>query len=111
MDRRTGRSHLTAFLSCDDGLSWGRGLLLDERDHVSYPDGAQAGDGTIFIVYDRDRHGAKEILMARFTEGDVLQGKWTSAAAAPRVLINRATGADTSGAARAPLGQGIAPEA
>jgi hypothetical protein len=35
------RSHLTAYLSDDDGRSWHGGLLLDERNGVSYPDGVE----------------------------------------------------------------------
>lgn len=31
------------------------GLALDTRDNVSYPDAAQDVDGTIYIVYDRER--------------------------------------------------------
>ena len=70
----TGRSHLTALLSEDDGETWRGGLLLDGRRDVSYPDAAEAPDGTIYAVYDRERYGAGEILMARFTEEDVLRG-------------------------------------
>ncbi len=36
------RSHLTAWLSEDDGKTWRGGLMLDERATVSYPDGFQA---------------------------------------------------------------------
>ncbi|MDR0606485.1 MAG: glycoside hydrolase, partial [Bacteroidales bacterium] len=71
----TGRSHLTAKISTDDGVSWNEGLLLDERESVSYPDGVQDKDGTIWIVYDRDRNGAGEILLAKFREEDVIAGK------------------------------------
>jgi hypothetical protein len=71
----TGRSHLTAMISTDDGISWNEGLLLDERESVSYPDGVQDKDGTIWIVYDRDRLGAGEILLAKFREEDVIAGK------------------------------------
>jgi hypothetical protein len=63
----TGRSHLTAQLSTDDGATWNDGLLLDERSGVSYPDGVQDKDGLIWITYDRDRGGAGEILLAKFT--------------------------------------------
>lgn len=70
----TGRSHLTAQLSRDDGITWNDGLLLDERSGVSYPDGVQGEDGLIWIVYDRDRQGAGEILLATFREEDVLAG-------------------------------------
>jgi len=65
------RCNLTAYLSRDDGRTWSGGLLLDERPGVSYPDGVQANDGTITVVYDRDRTGAREILFAEFTEEDV----------------------------------------
>lgn len=70
-----GRSHITARLSTDDGRTWNEGLLLDERVGVSYPDGIQATDGLIRIVYDRDRQGAGEILLATFRERDVIAGR------------------------------------
>lgn len=85
----TGRSNLTAFLSEDDGRSWQGNLLLDERQGVSYPDGAQAADGRIYIIYDRDRYGAKEILMAVFTEEDVLAQAAVSPASRLKVLIDK----------------------
>ena len=69
---KTGRSHLMAFLSQDDGESWSRGLLLDQRLGVSYPDGQQTSDGTIYITYDRNRTGEQEILMTHFKEEDIL---------------------------------------
>lgn len=65
------RSSLTAFLSEDDGRTWGPGLLLDDRASVSYPDGFQAPDGTIHVLYDWNRHTDAEILLATFTEADV----------------------------------------
>jgi hypothetical protein len=67
------RTHLTAYLSDDDGVSWRGGLLLEERG-CSYPDGVQADDGRIYVVYDQGR-GAGQILMAVFTEEDVVAGK------------------------------------
>jgi len=73
--RFTGRSHLTARLSEDDGATWNDGLLLDERPAVSYPDGVEADDGRITIIYDRDRQGDGDILMAVFREEDVLEGQ------------------------------------
>ena len=74
VDMRTGRSHLFAFISGDDGYSWSDGLLLDERPGVSYPDGQQTPDGTIYITYDFDRRGNQNILMTSFTEDDILSG-------------------------------------
>ena len=49
------------------------GLLLDERHGISYPDGFQSEDGRIFIQYDYKRE-CGEILLATFTEADVLAG-------------------------------------
>jgi predicted neuraminidase len=72
---RTGRSHLTAFVSTDDGRTWGGGLLLDERAGVSYPDGQQTPDGVIRIIYDYSRTGSRHILMAEFREEDVAAGR------------------------------------
>ena len=92
INQRIGRSHLTAYLSNDEGQTWSKGLLLDERRYVSYPDGVQAPDGTIYIVYDYKRHTDKEILMATFTEEDVTQGQRVTDKVRLQVLINKATG-------------------
>ena len=81
-----GRNNLTALLSEDDGKSFPYTLLLDERNEVSYPDVKEADDGFIYITYDRERGGfksslkevfdsAREILMAKITEEDILQGR------------------------------------
>ncbi|MDD4870748.1 MAG: sialidase family protein [Kiritimatiellae bacterium] len=86
------RSHMTARLSDDDGKTWQGGLMLDERTGVSYPDGVQSPDGTIYVIYDFSRTGEKQIFMAVFTEDDVIKGQWTSSKARQRVLINQATG-------------------
>ncbi len=86
------RSHLTAFLSQDDGETWSQGLVLDERSGVSYPDGFEAPDGTIGIIYDRNRATDSEILMARFTEEDILQGRFSTPKARARIIVNKALG-------------------
>ena len=65
--------------------------MLDERLNVSYPDGDQDKDGTIYVIYDWERYKDKEILMARFTEEDVLAGKIVSSNGALRLLVNKAT--------------------
>lgn len=81
-----GRSHLTAMLSEDDGNTWPYKLLLDERANVSYPDATEADDGYIYITYDRERGcflnslekvyaSAREILIAKITEEDIVAGK------------------------------------
>ena len=72
MDAATpARTHLTAFLSSDDGLTWSGGLLLDERREVSYPDIAQAPNGEIYVYYDYNRVTDAAILFARFRDEDV----------------------------------------
>ena len=87
-----GRNNLTARLSMDDGVSWTPGLLLDERRDVSYPDGTQAEDGSIYIAYDHDRYGEREILMAKFTEQDILAGRIEDPRSRLRILVSQARG-------------------
>ena len=94
MDKKTERSHLTAFLSTDDGKTWSGGLLLDERNGVSYPDGQQTADGLIRIIYDYSRTGDRHILMATFREEDVVTGKDVSGAVRLRQLVSEASGDD-----------------
>jgi len=89
LDRRTERSHLTAFLSEDDGRTWSGGLLLDERSGVSYPDGQQGRDGIIRIIYDYSRTGAGAILMAAFTEEDVAAGNPGSAGVSLKKVVSK----------------------
>ncbi len=95
----TGRSHLTAQLSTDDGATWNDGLLLDERGGqnysngvpggVSYPDGVQDKNGLIWITYDRGRNSVGEILLAKFREEDVLAGKDVSGAVVLKQVISK----------------------
>ena len=89
MDIKTGRSHMMAFLSTDDGLSWSRGLLIDERPRTSYPDGQQDKDGRIHIIYDFARTGDQLILKTEFTEADILDPRHDTAMI--RVYDNRKT--------------------
>lgn len=86
------RSHLMAFISKDDGKSWSRGLLLDERETISYPDGQEAEDGTIYITYDYNRTNDREIYFASFREEDVLAGEAKSNDVRLRQLLNKGTG-------------------
>jgi predicted neuraminidase len=91
-ERLQKRTHMSAWLSEDDGQTWKGGLLLDERNAVSYPDGFESPDGLIHILYDRNRHTDAEILLAKFREEDVLAGKIVSKDAKLRMLANKATG-------------------
>ncbi len=91
LDERTDRSDLTAYVSKDDGVSWTGGLVIDHRTGVSYPDGVEAPDGTIFLVYDFDRKGEKEILLTHFRESDVA-AETEASLQTRRRTINKATG-------------------
>jgi predicted neuraminidase len=84
-----GRSHLTAQISTDEGATWSEGLLLDERGGVSYPDGVQDVDGLIWIVYDHDRQGDGEILLAKFREEDAVAGKDVSGAVTLKRTVSK----------------------
>jgi len=92
LDQRTGRSLLTAYRSSDEGKTWSGGLLLDERNGVSYPDGQQTADGLIRIIYDFDRTRARNILMAAFREEDVAAGKAVSGTVALRQVVSQGSG-------------------
>ena len=103
------RVHMTAVLSEDDGVTWKGGLRLDDRDSPSYspdesphrrieklttyPDGAQTGDGRIWVSYDLSRYGAdgREIVLARFREADVLAGKLVSPDSRLKIRVHKLT--------------------
>ncbi|MBN1420442.1 MAG: exo-alpha-sialidase [Planctomycetes bacterium] len=87
-----GRVKLSAWLSEDDGSTWKGGLVLDDRSGVSYPDGFQAPDGMIYISYDRNRATDGEILMARFSEDDILAKKLVGPRSKLKMLISRPLG-------------------
>lgn len=94
MVRHAGRSrsHLTAYLSEDDGLTWGQGLTIDERSGVSYPDAVEGPPGEIRLIYDYNRKTQeKQVLMAVFHESDVQRGSFDDRAR-HRVIVNQATG-------------------
>ncbi len=89
METHEGRSQLTAWLSDDDGATWAGGLMLDPRKGISYPDGFQAPDGSIYISYDRNRATDGEIQFAKFTERDVLAKSLVSPGSKLQTLISR----------------------
>lgn len=75
MLKATGRSHLMAFISKDDGDTWSKGLLIDERPGISYPDVQQRGE-VIYLTYDYNRTTNQQIFMTSFTEEDILSDKY-----------------------------------
>ena len=95
-----GRSHITALLSEDECKTWKYKLLLDERTKISYPDAKEADDGYIYITYDRERgcslsnlddvYGeAREILYAKITEEDIINGKLTDKGSKLKCVISK----------------------
>ena len=89
LNEKVKREKLMAFVSDDDGRTWQGGLMLDEREDVTYPDGVQAADGTIRIIYDHQRTPLGEVLMATFTEEDVRAGKPSGELVRLRVEVDR----------------------
>ena len=86
------RNNLMAMLSEDDGKTCIGGLMLDTRNEISYPDGTQAANGDIYLIYDYSRYSARQILMAVFNEDDILAGRLVSPNARLKQLVSRATG-------------------
>lgn len=82
------RSCMTAFISYDDGRTFPKKILLDERS-TSYPSICEH-DGHIYIAYDHSRTGYRkqEILMAKITEADIEAGKIVSPGSALKMEIS-----------------------
>ena len=72
-DHENVRTNMTLALSEDDGVTWKHKICIDTRPDLSYPD-VDFHDGFIYLTYDRERTGAKEILFSRFTEEDIING-------------------------------------
>ena len=89
LNEKVKREKLMAFISDDDGKSWQGGLMIDERDDVTYPDGIQAAEGTIYMVYDYHRTPEGIIHLATFREQDVRAGKQVTDKVQLRVVIDR----------------------
>lgn len=73
-DHNKSRTNMTIKLSDDDGKTWKYSVCIDDRNELSYPD-ADFHDGKIYLIYDRERRGAKEILFTSFTEEDIMKGE------------------------------------
>ena len=85
----TSRINLTAYLSIDGGNTWKYKLLLDERQWVSYPDTIITADGTIYVIYDRNRTTDLEVYMTVFTVEDIIAGQYVSDVARQKVLVDK----------------------
>lgn len=86
------RERMTAWLSDDDGQTWYGRLMLDERNAVSYPDGQQAEDGTIYLIHDCDRYKGGQMLVSMITEEDIAAGKLVNPNSRLRVLVSQTSG-------------------
>jgi hypothetical protein len=82
------RSHMTVFLSEDDGKTWPYSIVIDERVGVSYPDAVFDGAGNIYISYDRNRYSSMEILLAKITEADIKAGSVVNGGSFLQRIIN-----------------------
>jgi outer membrane protein assembly factor BamB len=85
----TSRNRLTAYLSLDGGETWEYKLLIDERSYVSYPDTIITADGTIYVIYDRNRTTDREVWMTVFTLEDVIAGEYISDEARAFILVDK----------------------
>jgi len=90
IDQPSERTHMTAYLSEDDGATWPYQILLDERP-TSYPDATQDQDGVLHIVHDFERHGAKIVSYHRITEADIMAGKVVAEGSVLGRVANQAT--------------------
>lgn len=70
-DSSETRTNMALCLSEDDGVSWKYIRVIDTREQLSYPDCDRLGD-RIYLTYDRERTGAREILFLDFTEEDIM---------------------------------------
>ena len=96
----TGRNNLCALLSEDDGKSYPYSIMLDERAAVSYPDVTESKDGYLYIIYDRERgcskksldeaySSAREILLAKITEQDIINGSIKDSASYLKRIVSK----------------------
>lgn len=107
IDYSAGKNDLKAFVSTDGGSTWTGGLLLDERNGATYPDVVQDPDGLIHVIYDQDRSGRREILMASFTEADAVAGSETSVRVRYRQVITAPVGRRRADALSVPVGAAL----
>ena len=69
---REERQKMSVWLSDDDGTTFPYRKTVDDPSYLlSYPDVDYYGD-KIYLTYDRERTGAKEIRLLTFTEEDVI---------------------------------------
>jgi len=82
------RDNLTAAISEDGGKTWPYKLTLHSAAGCSYPDAVQISNGTIYVTYDNNRYGLKQILFAKITVDDIKAGKLLSSTSKLSAVIN-----------------------
>ena len=82
------RTYLSAMILNESGEIVHGPLLLDERA-CSYPDVEILPDGTILTAYDRGRSADMELLLARYTVQDIVQGNFVSAGSAKKIILSK----------------------
>jgi predicted neuraminidase len=71
-DNADTRCRMSVWLSDDDGETFRYKKIVDDPNYsTSYPD-VDFFDDKIYLTYDRERTGAKEIRLLAFTEDDVI---------------------------------------
>lgn len=90
IDQASRRTHMTAYLSEDDGATWPYQILLDERA-TSYPDVAQDSEGVLHIVHDFGRYREKIVCYHRLTEADIRAGELVTSGSRLGGIANQAT--------------------
>lgn len=71
-DMADKRQRMSVWLSDDDGETFAYKKVVDNPDYqTSYPD-VDFFDGKIYLTFDRERTGAKEIRLLVFTEDDII---------------------------------------
>lgn len=84
------RSHISAMLLDEKGNIIGnKQLMLDERNSISYPDVQIRDNGEIWVVYDRERSGAMEMLLSVFTVKDIEDGAFNSANSVQKHILSK----------------------
>lgn len=77
------RKGIAVYLSEDDGKTWKGGLMLDDKNGVSYPDASQDDEGYIYVCHDYSRYDKRKIYVSKITEADILAKKIVSAKSEP----------------------------
>ncbi|MGG7507093.1 sialidase family protein [Plantibacter sp. YIM 135249] len=64
-DHATERHGMRIDVSSDNGETWSTLGVIDSRGTLTYPDAMELADGTLAVVYDRERGALGEILLQR----------------------------------------------